>query len=203
MKRTKPQITQYLVATAVLLFGIVSAKISSDLIQTFYPNRPILPDLLFDIFGYIQWTEWLTDVFWISSLLCFLFYLQKNKSKFSYYVFLFGAIYLIRSFMVILSPPARPTGNGDLYSIGVWLNYHQHGMIPSGHMASITLMWMLIDKKSDKRLKSISFFALIGEFFTLIWSQGHYSIDIATGILLAYFIGTIFKGTKVEKWFLG
>ena len=73
-----------------------------------------------------------------------------------------------------------------------------NGPFPSGHTAFVFMCYLFVNKKEEPLIKTVLLIVVIGEVISLILSHGHYTIDVASGPLLAYVVYDIF--TK-QKWF--
>jgi membrane-associated phospholipid phosphatase len=97
----------------------------------------------------------------------------------------FGLMYLIRSVLMLLTPLASSHGNGALFGL---LPLVQNGMFPSGHAGAAFLCYLLVDAKRAPGIRRALLWLAFAEWITLLLAHGHYSIDIAGGVLLAYFV---------------
>jgi membrane-associated phospholipid phosphatase len=187
-----------------LILGILALVASSyfntlmsDLIHYLYPDRPIVPDLLFDILPFIPALEFATDPIVIASVIIMLYVaLAADRKRAAYYFFAVAAGYVCRGILIILTPLGRPTGNLDRYGIGVFLRIYQHGLFPSGHAYLAAVIYFLIDRAISPRLKTAAGVLCIFEILTALLSHGHYSIDLVGGVMLAYLIYVLMNRHK-------
>lgn len=178
----------------LLILGILALAASStfntlmsELIQRLYPDRPIVPDLLFDLLPFVPWLEFATDPIMAASIVIVLYVaFAVDRKRAAYYFFAVAAGYVGRGIMAVLTPLGRPTGNLDTYGLGALLGIYQHGMFPSGHAYLAAVIYFLIDRAVAPRLKTAAGILAIAEIVTTLLSHGHYSIDLAGGVMLAY-----------------
>ena len=139
-----------LVLVASSLFNFVT----SELIQYLYPDLPVVPDLLFDIFPYVPWLQYVFDSFVAASIIMMVYYaFGVDRKRSGYYFFTVGIGYLARAILMALTPLGQPVGNNETMGIGLLLNIYQHGMFPSGHTYLTAVIFFLIDRERAPRLK--------------------------------------------------
>lgn len=178
----------------LLILGILALAASSyfntlmsDLIQRRYPDRPIVPDLLFDVLPFVPWLEFATDPLVAASIVIILYVaFAVDRTRAAQYFFAVATGYVGRGIMAIMTPLGRPTGNLDTYGLGALLGIYQHGMFPSGHAYLAAVIYFLIDRAAAPRLKTAAGVLAIAEIVTTLLSHGHYSIDLVGGVMLAY-----------------
>jgi len=178
-----------LLAVAALAVAIMLWIPANALIQKLYPDRPIVPDIVFTLTPEIPWLAYVTDpLIAVSMVLYLLQALSIDRRKLPFYIFAVAALYFTRPILMILTPLGRPTGNTDSYGIFEFTGLLQHGMFPSGHQMLASLAYFLIDRKKVPRFKRIAGYAAILEGVTLLLSRGHYSIDVVGGAIVAWVI---------------
>jgi len=178
-----------LFSAAALAVAITLWLPANFLIQKLYPDRPIVPDIVFTLTPEIPWLAYVTDPFIAVSVALYLWQaLRVDRRRFPFYVFAVAVVYYVRPFLMILTPLGRPTGNTDSYGILEFTGLLQHGMFPSGHQMLISLFYFLIDGAKVPRIKKAAGALAILEGVTLLLSRGHYSIDIVGGVLVSYVI---------------
>jgi membrane-associated phospholipid phosphatase len=161
--------------------------VTSELIQYLYPDRPVVPDLLFDIFPFVPWLQYVFDSFIAACVIMMLYYALGVDWKHSgYYFFVIGIGYLARGILQALTPLGQPNGNTETMGIGLLLNIYQHGMFPSGHTYLTAVIFLLIDRKRTPGLKIASGICCLLEMVCLLLSHAHYSIDLVGGLMAAY-----------------
>lgn len=84
----------------------------------------------------------------------------------------------------MLTPLGSSMGNEMQYGL---TNIHQYGCFPSGHTIMVVLAYMIIQGEENRTLKALALSSVIVEITSLVLSRGHYSIDIAGGLLVSYF----------------
>lgn len=168
----------------LLLFGALLNSASSSFIGIYYPERPLVPDLLFDLSPDLIWTQYLSDPAAILSFFVFVIVLRKNFTiHYIKEIFLsFALSNIMRALIIPLTPLGRHYTNNQPYGIFPVI---QHGMFPSGHTTATFLLFLLVPKEMT-RLKSTMLIFFIVQVFILITSRGHYSIDIIGGMMVAY-----------------
>ena len=155
----------------------------SELIQRLYPDRPIVPDLLFTLLPDIPVLAYVTDPIMIAAIVLLFWYIFRHDlGHLPFYVFTVGIAYVCRAPLTILTPLGRPTGNLDSYGVSVLVNLKQHGMFPSGHTMLAAAIYFLIDGRRHPGFKRAAGLLCLAEMITLILSRGHYSIDIVGGV---------------------
>jgi membrane-associated phospholipid phosphatase len=173
-------------SVALLLTAGVAARASSALIDRWFADRPLPPDLLFDILPYAAWTQYLTDLALLGSLGLLVYYaLDGRVREIPTMVALFGIMQMLRAVIGLLTPVAGPLGNGAFYGL---IHAVQNVEFPSGHVASLMLCFLLVDRDQSPRIKAGMAVLLVVECISLILSHGHYSMDIIGGLLLSYFV---------------
>lgn len=167
--------------------GIVANNVSSRLIQFYVPDRPIPQDLLFAITPYIGWTQFLSDPANILSVTLLAIYVFSGRIKLLPVVLAsFAVAELLRSGIILLNPLGSPLGPDMRYGIANFVPVVQLGQFPSGHIMLVVLCYLLIDRRSAPSLKGLALFSVFLEIVALIFSRGHYGIDIIGGYFIAY-----------------
>jgi hypothetical protein len=184
--RSWPTRRALLVASMVLFVSGITSAAGNVIIAVGFPDRPAPADLLLRALPSITFAEYVTEVAIIGSLLLVLAYaIVHARDEFAKIVAVFGIMYLIRSFLMVLTPLAsayqRP-GNFGMVPLD------QLGMFPSGHVAAALLCFLLIDAGRAPGMKRLALALMLTQWTALLLSHGHYSIDIAGGILLGYFV---------------
>lgn len=185
-----------LVAAALLALSGLTSLVGNMIIARGFTDRPRPEDLLLRLVPAFKVAEYVTEVAIISSFLVLLVYVLRHaREDFTGMIALFGIFYLMRSVLMVLTPLANSwTGQGHFGFIPL----DQLGMFPSGHVGASLLCVMLIDPERAPVLKRVALALLLTQIAGLILARGHYSIDIAGGLLLAYFVhrewtcGTLF-----------
>jgi membrane-associated phospholipid phosphatase len=178
-----------LASIAVLVGASLWCFALSELIQRLYPDRPVVPDLLFTLLPDVPVLAFVTDPIMIAAIVLLFWYIfRHDRRHLPYYVFTVGIAYVFRGLLMILTPLGRPTGNLDSYGVSIVVNLKQHGMFPSGHTMLAAAIYLLIDGKRHPGFKWATGLLCLAEIVTLILSRGHYSIDIAGGTMLSFIV---------------
>lgn len=176
-----------ILSIALLLVASLLCFAVSDLIQRLYPDRPIVPDILFTLLPDIPVLAYFTDPIMLVDIILILWYaFSRDRIHLPFYFFSVGITYVGRGLLMVLTPLGRPTGNLDSYGVGVLVNLKQHGMFPSGHVALATAIYFLIDGRKHPEFKWAAGLLGLAEMIALILSRGHYSIDVVGGVMLGY-----------------
>jgi len=186
-----------LLSIGLLAIAVIACFMASELIQTLYPDRPIVPDLLFDLLPNIPFLAYLTDPIMAAAIVLIIYYAcNQGRRHMGFYFFTVGIMYVLRAPLMILTPLGRPTGNLDSYGIFEIFGLKQHGMFPSGHVALAAIFYFMIDGKRQSGFKWALGMLCIAEIITLILSRGHYSIDIVGGVMQAFVVITVMSRYK-------
>jgi membrane-associated phospholipid phosphatase len=191
---------QFALSLVLIAIATLLNAAGSVFIQANFPDRPMVPDLLFELLPYIPGTQDMTDILNVLGVtLVFGYFVAVDRIRIPYAVSAFAITEILRAFMIVLTPIGGPLGNVVNYGL---TSIHQHGQIPSGHTLVVALGYMLVDGKKAPLLKLVLFLAVIGEVVCLLLSHGHYSIDIVAGLLIAYFGFHELERYKDRRWFL-
>lgn len=178
-----------LACLAALIGASLFSFALSELIQRLYPDRPIVPDLLFTLLPNVPFLAYVTDPIMVAAIALLFWYIFRCDRRFLPYHLLTAAVaYALRALLMILTPLGRPTGNLDSYGVSVAINMKQHGMFPSGHTMLAAAIFLLIDGKRHPGFKWATGLLCLAEMVTLLLSRGHYSIDIAGGVMLSLIV---------------
>lgn len=185
----------FYLSALILISAALMDNYSGQKIQSLFPERQPIPDTLFDLLPYWQWTQYYSDIANIFSCILLAIYLFPKRAQLLPFVLsVLGIGYLIRSVVILLNPIGGPLGNHVHYGL---TTIHQYGQIPSGHMFLVTAIYLFIDRGSPK-LKFWALISLYIEGASLLLSHGHYSIDIIAGLALGYFSYKILEPRKAE-----
>lgn len=158
-------------------------------------NLCVSKDLILDNFPYYN-IAFLYDSFIFLAIFIFLTFIINNKKieSIAYYLWIFGIFYLIRGILIILTPLSNPYDNYNQIFNGGFLSA---GLFPSGHVG-ISFLIILLTEGIYKKLAVVS---VIGIIIALIFSKGHYSIDIFCAFILAYAI-YVFSEKHLKNFFV-
>lgn len=189
---------QFVFALVFLVIAFVLNFASSTVIYIYFPDRPFIPDLLFNSLPYVGWTQYLTDianVFSLAILVYYYFHRERiGQLPFVLMVFAFGEF--LRGLIIPLNPFGSSLGPGADVHYGL-TKIHQYGEFPSGHMMIVVICYLLVaNNGSSRALKVLLAVSVAVEAASLLLSRGHYSTDIIGGFLVAYFAYHFFKQYK-------
>lgn len=171
---------------AVLAAGSLMNLAASDLIARLYPDRPVVPDLLFDALPHVPELQYAFDALVAASIAIFLYYLvAAERTRSGYFLFTLGIGYLLRALLALLTPLGKPTGNDSTVGIWLLLGIYHNCMFPSGHTYLTAVIFLMIDRRLTPRLKLAAGLLCIAEMVCLLLARIHYSIDLAGGLMLA------------------
>lgn len=173
----------FVVSISLLATAGAASLASSLFIAARYPDRPTPRDTLFELLPYSVDARYLMSVALILAVALFLahaFFAVPDQLPRFFAVF--GLMYLFRAVLMSLTPLANAHGEGSFVFPVV-----QNGMFPSGHAAATLLFVLLTDPKRAPWLRRLLLVLAAFVWLTLIIGHGHYSIDVAGGLLLAYF----------------
>lgn len=132
------------VGSGLLLLSLIAARASSAWIGATYPDRPVPPDFLFEKLPYIPWMGWVTDAAMIASVgLLAVYAFRGNQREIPKMMALIGIMEISRAAINMLTPLASPLAGGEYYGL---VQATQNGEFPSGHVASVLLCMLLVDK---------------------------------------------------------
>lgn len=165
----------------LLIAGMLGNLISSYyLFKNFGDTLPILHDIILDKIPYISlW--WVYNLVTVISIILFLVYCyKKGLHKISYFFILIGIYQVLRAIFIILTPLGLPNGG----SRGLFSQFFEYGVYPSGHTGAEFLFFLL----SSGIYKKIFFVFTIIIIIALLFSRGHYTMDIFSALIFSYAI---------------
>jgi len=147
---------------------------------------PMLSDMILDNVPVID-LSLVYDIFCLVVLAAVIIYVihRDQFHRIPYIMFLCGIFFIIRGIFIVLTPFGNPpefNGSDPLFN---GFSKYELGVYPSGHVGNSFLMLLLV---YDKVYRYILWFCLAVIIITLIFSHGHYSIDILPGFFFAYAI---------------
>lgn len=147
---------------------------------------PMLSDMILDNVPVID-LSLVYDIFCLVVLAAVIIYVihRDQFHRVPYIMFLCGIFFIIRGIFIVLTPFGNPpefNGSDPLFN---GFSKYELGVYPSGHVGNSFLMLLLV---YDKVYRYILWFCLAVIIITLIFSHGHYSIDILSGFFFAYAI---------------
>jgi membrane-associated phospholipid phosphatase len=169
---------------SVLAVGALAVEAGSRLIAARFADAPVAPDLVLRVLPYSRDVLYVTGAAVFLALAVFAYYILRYAPEaLPEYVAIFGIMYLLRAATMVLTPLANARGEGPAA-----FAFFQYGMFPSGHTAATLLFAWLTDAERAPRLRRLQYGLLAVVIIALLVSRGHYSVDIAGGALLAYFV---------------
>lgn len=176
----------WVIAAVLGGLAVVATWLANQVILGSFADAPRPDDLLFELLPYVRGARWLTVVALVAGLGAFVWVALRSSMS---WIPVAGAriavMYLLRAGLIVLTPLAPAHGEGIFV-----FPQPQFGMFPSGHTALIAMLALLApdDRPWLRRFE----WAMLGLMVTgLLLARGHYSIDIAGGLLLAYFVATV------------
>lgn len=181
-------------ALLLLIVGATTDIVTGQfIIPKLFPNRVPIPDTLFNNLPYLPWTQYLTDLANIISLILLLIYLFPRRwGKLPQVLAVLGLGYLLRSVFTLLNPFGGALGNVVHYGLST---VHEYGEFPSGHVFLVAAIYFLIQADAPI-LKKLALLSVVVEVISLLLSHGHYSVDIIGGWLIGYFTYHVLSGYK-------
>lgn len=185
----------------LLAIATIASFTSNKLIPILFPERVISSDIVFQFVPYVQWSEFFPDLILITMLILF-FYVQKAdiKKYLPYYIVTFAVMYFVRAIFNILTPLQRPIIDTSAHIL-VREQIVQNGMFPSGHTSFAFLLFLFVDQKKHPKAKLALGILFMLFTISMAVSRGHYSIDIAGGMMLSYIIFINMKRFKKQLKF--
>lgn len=164
--------------------AIATSRVASWFIAARFPDRPMPRDLLLDALPYVKASQYVADAAVLLAMTALAVHLWRAAPReLPGVVTVFALAYLLRAALIVLTPLASPHGGGAFGFMPP-----QVGMFPSGHSANAMLCVLLVRTDRSRAFKAVVFSLAVAEWVALLLSRGHYSIDIAGGLLLAYFV---------------
>ena len=198
MRNREKETKQFFVALLLLLLGFVSSRFTSYMIDMYYPSRASAVDLIHEFLPYIQSLEIVADIGVLVAFFLLISYIRKSPEQIYKIMASFGVMYCVRAILNIATPLGKPLGNE--ISHGILKKYfHQAGMFPSGHTAFVFIVFFVIPPKY-KTLRTLALLNGLIEVISMDLSWGHWTIDIAGGIMLAYCVYRFVE--NYGEWFL-
>jgi len=177
----------WLTAMALLAAVAVTSLLGNRLILSEFADRPRPRDLLFELLPYVGWTRYLTVVALVIGFSVFVYYvLRYEPTRIPAFSAIFSLMYLFRAAFMVLTPLASSQGEGPFV-----FRTQQYGMFPSGHIAASLILVLLTSAELAPGLRTVQWALLLMQATGLVLAHGHYSIDLVGGLLLSYFVVTV------------
>ena len=182
-------IKQMLWVLGFWVFTIIMIIVNIEFLKTNYPNPARPDDLLLDLIPESESFVFIGDIFTSGLFAITLLYFcvwQGGIREFPKLFFLLAVMYLMRSFVINLTPLAQiqpPSENFPEEHFIAQTFYH--GMYFSGHTASAFIQAFFFKGYKNQWLLYV---LSTGAALALVASHSHYTIDIVGGFFAAYFI---------------
>ncbi|MCX6749716.1 MAG: phosphatase PAP2-related protein [Candidatus Pacearchaeota archaeon] len=197
------QKTKLILSILFLLFSLYIATIMVSYTNKIYPDLVISTDVFFKILPFINLSVF-SDILSIIGPILFVIFVFSKKTtikKIPYYATIIGIFYLIRSFFIYVAPLANPFPL-EKWGLGI---FPVGGMFPSGHTGILFLMFLLIKEEPKSNSRYLAFtlllLALLEGIF-MIFSRGHYSLDVFGALLISYALHAFSKNHLQKKLLL-
>lgn len=178
----------WITAGGLGVLAAVSTWLANELIVGSFADAPRPADLLFELLPYVGPARWLTVASLAAGVGVFLWAgFRTAPSRMPAAAAAIALMYLIRAGMIALTPLAPAYGEGIFV-----FPQEQFGTFPSGHTALLTLLALLVPD-DQPRLRRFHWAMVAVMIAGLLLAHGHYSIDIVGGLLLAYFVATVWR----------
>lgn len=177
------------VAVLVMIAGGLFTAAGSSVIATWFPDRPVPRDLLFELLPDAAWTQYAVEAVYLASLALLVYYVwtKGHVRRVPEIMALRGVMDISRALIIVLTPLGVPYDEATHFNPTGGL-MRQWGEFPSGHMATILLFYLVIDRDEAPAIKRVMLVLVCAEAVLLLTSRSHYSISIVGGLLLGYFI---------------
>lgn len=176
-------------AWALVFVGVSVAIILANMsyLRWRYPDPPVLEyDFFLNLFPQTRAFISLSDLIGRAGALIIIYIMWEERfRRVPKLIFLLAAMYVLRSFAIILTPLGQIHPPDETYSESNFLAQNFYfGMFFSGHTASAFLQVFFI---KGHWLRPYAMAIAIFEVIALLASHSHYSIDIFGGFFVAYF----------------
>lgn len=185
----------------ILLLSGVIETITSNAIQSLYPDRPKPPDLFFQLLPHLAWTQFVVEAIYVAGAVLLGVYALRRKHlrQIPEIIALFGIMEVFRAVIMVSTPLAAPYEAATHFNT-VGGTIRNWGEFPSGHAATMLLFYLIIDKDDAPGIKRALLVMSIAEIVVLLTSHSHYSMDIVGGLLLAYFVYYEYFRGRMFNW---
>lgn len=181
------------IAVVLALAAATATEAASRFIAATFPDRPSAPDLLYGWLPQTPAASYVTLAAMGAMLAIFLVYaLRTAPERIPEYLTVFAIMYLLRAPMLVLTPLAAAR-DGSVIAFPLFVN----GLFPSGHTALAMLLVYLTRTGRAPRLRAVQVALLIVVVVSMLFSRGHYSIDIVGGLLLGYFVSREWRNGRL------
>lgn len=182
----------WLTAIGVAAVAAVATAVANIVLVHYFADAVRPDDLMFELLPYVRPARWLTAIPLFIGPAVFLWAMLRTAPlKLPAVGAAVAIMYLLRAGMIVLTPLAPAHGDG-----GFVFSTVQYGMFPSGHTAVITLLTLLVPDELPWLRRFM--WVMVGTMIAgMLLAHGHYSIDIVGGLLLAYFVATVWRSGRL------
>ncbi|MDP2300031.1 MAG: phosphatase PAP2-related protein [Coriobacteriia bacterium] len=171
-------------SASLLLLAAVGTETASRMLENGSSNLVRAHDLLLDILPYASEFRYITTAAMAAAVLTFVVYAtRRTPAEVPHFISVIAIMYALRAALIVLTPLAGPRTE-EVAMFPLFAN----GMFPSGHTALALLFVHFTDRAIAPGLRRLQVALTVTVIVMLLLSRGHYSIDIAGGALLAYFV---------------
>lgn len=188
--------TLWVVAVGLGVLAAGATVLANQLISRRFPDAPRPEDLLFQLLPYVEAARWLTVLALVVGFGLFLVDIVRSQGwagllgrRVADAGVVFALMYLLRAGLIVLTPLA-PSQPGRVFVF----EPPQLGMFPSGHVAALTLL-VLLSASERPWVRRVQVGMLVLMVAGLLLARGHYSVDVAGGLLLGYAVLHLWRGT--------
>ncbi|MBN2248553.1 MAG: phosphatase PAP2 family protein [Coriobacteriia bacterium] len=172
------------VAATMAAAAALATEVASRYIITRFPERPTAPDLAYEVLPHIPEGSYVTLVAMAAIIVLYMAsVIRHDPGRIPAHITAIALVYLFRAAMTVLTPLAHAR-DGSLVPFPLFTN----GLFPSGHTALALLLLLFIGRKKAPRLHAVGVALFFVMAVSMLFSRGHYSIDIVGGALLGYFV---------------
>lgn len=184
---TRPQfIKQMIWVSAFWLVALVIILGNIHLLRTNFTN-PVRPDdLILSLIPETPQFLILGEIIGTLGTIIVMFVMwQWRFEKLPLLLFLLAAMYILRSFVILMTPLAQIQPPSENFTEAHWIaqNFY-HGMFFSGHTASAFIQAFFIKGHS---LRDVALALACIQVMVILFSHSHYTIDVVGGFFVAYF----------------
>lgn len=182
-------------AVGLGVLAVAATVLANLLVARRFPDAPEPEDLLFRLLPYVEAARWLTVVALVVGFGLFLLDVVRHQGwaglvgrRVADAGVVFALMYLLRAALMVLTPLA-PSQPGRVFVF----EPPQLGMFPSGHVAALTLL-VLLSPPERPWVRRVQVGMLVLMVAGLLLARGHYSVDVAGGLLLGYAVVHLWRG---------
>lgn len=185
----------------VMIAGGLFTAAGSALIESWFPDRPTPRDLLFELLPHVPWTQYAVEIVYLAALGLLVVYVwtRNHVRRVPEMMALYGLMDIGRALIMVLTPLGIPYDEATHFNPSGGL-MRQWGEFPSGHMATILLFYLLVDREEAPAIKRGMLVLMVVEVVVLLTSRSHYSIDIVGGLLLGYVVYHQYYEGRLFDW---